>query len=185
MARFSDNAVKTTLVGTEVLPATDMDTNGDIGVTPATLATYINQNVGLASAGTAGLMSPGQYTKLGDLYTKTQLDTKFGLVEQQPLGMFFATPSNGLLEIFQNPCDALELDALYARASAGSAKISVRIDGADVTGFASLWVVAGTSVSATASAANAMATGAVLGLNVAGAASAANLAITIKSHFSP
>lgn len=182
-ARFSDNPVKNPLAGNELLAGTDSNNDTDICVTPDILVQYTQDNMGLASGTSQGAMSGAQAEKLDDLYTRAELDGIIAQLGQFPFPVFFGTVSDGFVEVYRNVLDeSVTFEFMWFQMSSGSSLLTVKIDGVAVTGWTSI-PIGTVSDGASATAANVLPSGSVLGFEFAGSGgSPTNLRLTLKGN---
>lgn len=152
MSRFSDEPIKSPLAGNEQFPATDPSTGDDISATPLIITQFAQQNMGIATGSTQGLVSGPNGDKLAALYSKAQLDSEFTQLKEVAFPLFVGGPSDGAVSIYQHVLADINwtLVSFVASVSAGSTNVAITINGVNVIGLSGIPITTA-GVGATAS----------------------------------
>jgi hypothetical protein len=180
MARFSGNPIKNPLAGNEIIPATDPSTTDDIGLTPAILTNYSQQNMGLATGSAQGLISGANADKLTALPTDAQLQQLLEVA----FPLFIGAPTDGVQSIYTHLLDPQwEFTNGYGAVSAGSTNLTITINGTPVNGWNNIPITStGAPFPTTLDASATLPAGSTLGLTLAGTTgNCANMRFSMKA----
>ena len=139
MARVADNPVNNNPGANDPILSENLSTGDDQSLTPLIITQFAQQNMGLATGSSNGLVSGPNGDKLAGLDTQAETDTRVTQLSQTAMPVFIGTPADGYIIIYQH-ATATEwlLSAAFACVSAGSTNLTVSKNGVAIPGFTSI-----------------------------------------------
>lgn len=185
MGRLNANPLKSTLSGSEGWAATDPSSGNDVGLTAASLTTYAQSNMGLATGSSNGLVTGPNGDKLSALPTASTIASRFAQVGEVAIPIFVGSPGNGYVPLYTHVLDVpWVLSFAYASLTAGSTQLTLTKNQVAIGGFTQEWIGSGRrTLTASDTAPNlTLNQGDVLGISLGSTiGGAANMMISIRA----
>ena len=147
MARVADNPVNNNPGANDPILSESLTTHDDQSLTPLVITQFAQQNMGLATGSSNGLVSGPNGDKLSGLETQAQFNIRISQLTDIALPIFIGAPVDGSIQIYQHIFLVPWLfGAAWTAVAAGSTNLTVTKNGVAIPGFTAISITTTPSI---------------------------------------